>query len=641
MSSIATVEIRSFSGPDLVELDGVNRPAIIRLNVGPRGATGPNSVTSATTSDGTCDLVLDTLQVGDDLTTSGLHSAAIGLECVASGEFSVATGNQTTASAEYSFATGTNTVASGIASFASGDSTTASEGASFAIGFSTTASGPYSFAGGSNSLASAEASYAYGVRAKAIHIGASVESDSQAADVESTTTDEKTLRFANGYRFLGGSAYFEGTVLANHIHGNLAGSVYAHIRAGEELAKGDPVYISGSHGTAPNLIPIVSKADASNPAKMPAIGIMDAALANNANGHMVITGTIADLNTAAYAVNDTLYVATGGGLTATPPAANSQPVARVERSNANNGALIVKVNGLASNGGNGVSDANKLVRFSSTGGISQTGGTMTDTTYAGTASFTSTTRPTSAGTGTPAATSLMTRDDVGIESFFNLGQVFRYNSAPTFATSGTGAVAVQNTGSRWINLGSGSTTTSWGRANIAQGINSNPPASGAIPFGRRMGVAIVGFILADTYTNNGNIFRLRVGSDGTPTADGSDPVTYRGFGIEIKPRGTSHDWRVYGHNGTAITYSAWTNTGLSAQTLSQRFYASVISDGTGNITGYFGINGSRNLASLSITGGPTSNGTGAQSFIDVHVANGPSYALGLGVVIQDSLFLGA
>ncbi len=347
-------------------------PTGARGPVGPQGSqgpAGPNSVTSATTSDGTCDLVLDTLQVGDDLTTSGLHSAAIGLECVASGEFSVATGNQTTASAEYSFATGTNTVASGIASFASGDSTTASEGASFAIGFSTTASGPYSFAGGSNSLASAEVSYAYGVRAKAIHIGASVESDSQDADVESLTTDEKTFRFANGYRFLGGSAYFEGTVLANHIHGNLAGSVYAHVRAGEALLKGDPVYISGSHGTAPNLIPIVSKADASNAAKMPAIGIMDADLANNANGHMVITGTIADLNTAAYAVNDTLYVASGGGLTATPPAANSQPVARVERSNNNNGALIVKVNGLASSGGNGASDANKLVRFSSTGTI--------------------------------------------------------------------------------------------------------------------------------------------------------------------------------------------------------------------------------------------------------------------------------
>jgi hypothetical protein len=60
--SIATVEIRSFSGPDLVELGSANRPAIIRLNVGPKGddgdagPAGPNSVTSATTSDGTAEL---------------------------------------------------------------------------------------------------------------------------------------------------------------------------------------------------------------------------------------------------------------------------------------------------------------------------------------------------------------------------------------------------------------------------------------------------------------------------------------------------------------------------------------------------------------------------------------------------------
>jgi len=92
-------------------------------------------------------------------------------------------------------------------------------------------------------------------------------------------------------------------------------------------------------------------------------------LANNATGHMVITGTITELNTNAYAVNSVLYVATGGGFTATPPAANSQPVAIVERANTNNGAVIVKVNGLASSGGNGASDANKLVRFGSAGTI--------------------------------------------------------------------------------------------------------------------------------------------------------------------------------------------------------------------------------------------------------------------------------
>ena len=162
------------------------------------------------------------------------------------------------------------------------------------------------------------------------------------------------------------TATVSGTLTADHIHGNLAGNVYAHVRAGEALTKGDPVYVSGSFGSGSTLIPIVSKAAANNAAKMPAIGMMDANLANNAIGHMVIVGTITELNTAGLTVNAELYVAAGGGLTATPPTARAQPVARVERVNANNGAVIVKVNGLSASDATG----NTLVRRTSTGGVS-------------------------------------------------------------------------------------------------------------------------------------------------------------------------------------------------------------------------------------------------------------------------------
>lgn len=187
--------------------------------------------------------------------------------------------------------------------------------------------------------------------------------------VTSATTSDGTANLSLS-NVTTATATVTGTLNASHIHGNIAGSVYAHVRAGENLAKGDPVYISGSHGTGANLIAIVSKADASNASKMPAVGVMDAAVSNNANGHMVITGTISDIDTNAYAINSVLYVASGGGFTSTPPASNSQPVAIVERSNTNNGAVIVKVNGLASYGGNGASDANKLVRFTPGGGLS-------------------------------------------------------------------------------------------------------------------------------------------------------------------------------------------------------------------------------------------------------------------------------
>jgi hypothetical protein len=147
------------------------------------------------------------------------------------------------------------------------------------------------------------------------------------------------------------TAAVTGILTADHIHGNLAGSVYAHVRAGENLAKGDPVYISGSHGSGPTLIAEVSKARADNPAKMPAVGVMDSALSANAEGHMVIIGQVTQFNTNAYAINDTLYVAETGGLINTPPEGYLiQPVGRVERDNQNNGAFIVKVNGLSSVG---------------------------------------------------------------------------------------------------------------------------------------------------------------------------------------------------------------------------------------------------------------------------------------------------
>lgn len=79
-----------------------------------------------------------------------------------------------------------------------------------AEGFSTIASGDASHAEGSLTTASGYYSSATGRRGKAIHDGARVEADSQDADVSSTTTDQFTARFQNGYEFKGGLAAFEG-----------------------------------------------------------------------------------------------------------------------------------------------------------------------------------------------------------------------------------------------------------------------------------------------------------------------------------------------------------------------------------------------------------------------------------------------
>lgn len=523
---------------------------------GPQGPAGPNSVTSATTSDATCELSLESLQVGQNSVVTGSAAAAIG-EC--------------TASSSYDFAAGYQNTASG--------------GASIALGSGSTASGATSFANGGSCVASADFGHASGFRAKAIHIGASVESDSQNADVESTTTDEKTFRFANGYRFLGGSATFEGTLFANHIHGNIAGNVYTHVRAGEALTKGDPVYISGSHGTAPNIVPIVMRADASNAAKMPAIGIVDADIANNANGHAVITGVISDINTNAYAVNTVLYVASGGGFTSTPPAANSQPVAIVERSNTNNGAVIVKVNGLASSGGNGASDANKLVRFSSTGTIPVAsigglgtgvatalavntgsagafvvnGGTATNMTFAGTATFTSTTRPTSAGTGAPAATSLITTTDILSE---NNQDVWNPIAFAQSSTSGSGASATNYFSGGILTLNNTSTNA---YSLLTTGDSMAPFIRNGSGTGYALNIGSPEYSLIISHSPTGygtTEFRVIIGASSTTTAT----LAAAGLGIVFAINAGVRSVKLQYHNGTTLTESSFVADGSSLST---------------------------------------------------------------------------
>lgn len=154
----------------------------------------------------------------------------------------------------------------------------------------------------------------------------------------------------------GGTIQVVGTLAADHIHGNLAGNLYTHVRAGENLFKGDPVYVSGSHGSGSSLIPVVSRAMANNAARMPAIGIMDSNVAANANGHMVIAGAITEINTSSYQMNQEVFVSSLGGITNSSPTSNSQVVGRVERVNTNNGAIVVSINAIRNNSWNNITD---------------------------------------------------------------------------------------------------------------------------------------------------------------------------------------------------------------------------------------------------------------------------------------------
>lgn len=129
-----------------------------------------------------------------------------------------------------------------------------------------------------------------------------------------------------------------------HIHGDLAGAVYIHVKntTAGTLAKGAPVYATGTVGDTTTLE--VAGADSSNPNFLPAVGLLADALTPNASGHAVIAGELTGVNTAAYAIGDALYVASGGGLTATKPTTGTiQQVAIVGRVNSGTGSVTVTI----------------------------------------------------------------------------------------------------------------------------------------------------------------------------------------------------------------------------------------------------------------------------------------------------------
>jgi len=96
------------------------------------------------------------------------------------------------------------------------------------------------------------------------------------------------------------------------------------IEANEAISKGDPLYIvSWNNGTS---TAVVGKADASNTAKMPCVGLAQENLITGATGEMMVVGLMDQVNVNAIPssganplVNDVIYVASGGGLTSIKP----------------------------------------------------------------------------------------------------------------------------------------------------------------------------------------------------------------------------------------------------------------------------------------------------------------------------------
>ena len=106
--------------------------------------------------------------------------------------------------------------------------------------------------------------------------------------------------------------------------------------SGASIAKGTPVYITG-YTTKPT----VEKCDSDNLSTFPVVGITQAAISNNTNGVIIVSGVFENINTSSFTAGEILYVANGGGITDSIPTGGSGAVAVVAKSNATTGVIIV------------------------------------------------------------------------------------------------------------------------------------------------------------------------------------------------------------------------------------------------------------------------------------------------------------
>mgnify|MGYP000847664211 FL=1 len=168
--------------------------------------------------------------------------------------------------------------------------------------------------------------------------------DTKLADVIEDTTPQLGGNLdINSNNITGtGNININGEIEATTLIGDLRGATEFQAKAGEDITKGDPLYIS-TFDVSGNK-PIVGIADADDSNKMPCFGLAKDTASNNSNVNVVTFGTLSGLNTSSFTLGDILYISTSGALTNIKPAgelAKIQNIGKVQRVHTSNGSIKV------------------------------------------------------------------------------------------------------------------------------------------------------------------------------------------------------------------------------------------------------------------------------------------------------------
>ena len=217
-----------------------------------------------------------------------------------------------------------------------------------------------------------------------------------------------------------------------------------------------------------------------------------------------------------------------------------------------------------------------------------------------------------------------------VKSWLHAGRQWSFNGLPGFSKD-SGATANRNDGLAPGQLNTGAAASRRALMTLIRNTyNDYGGYSGAGPdYSRAIGASIK--LAFAAVGQNSSVIRLLVGSpssvSSTTYAD-EDPLSNHGFGVEFRRgSGSTYEWRVFGHNGTSLSASTFTSTGIT-YTTDPRTVA-VYSDGAGNITAYTALYGSTSYTTATTTGGPTATAGGASTYTSIQVAtNDSSYVSG-------------
>ena len=225
-----------------------------------------------------------------------------------------------------------------------------------------------------------------------------------------------------------------------------------------------------------------------------------------------------------------------------------------------------------------------------------------------------------------------------VMSWLHVGRMWTFNGLPGFSGD-SGTFKARSDGNVPALIQTGAAASRRAMATLIRNTyNDYGGFSGAgADYSRAIGVSIkAAFVLSGEDSCRA---RLLVGSDSTlGTYADEDPLSSHGFGVEFRRgSGTAVEWRVFAHNGTSLTASTFTSTGIS-NSMDPRTVA-VYSDGSGNITAYTATYGTTSYTTATTTGGPTTTAGGMSKYTSIQVAtNDSNYVSGAQVKLA---FMGA